>query len=46
MLVDNKTFIKQSKKVIEIGDQIEVKAKRIDNNVRAVILEQEEDFFK
>lgn len=45
ILVDNTTFIKQSKKLIKVGDTIEVQAKRTNNNIVAIILEQEDDFF-
>lgn len=46
VLVNEKTFIKQSNNIIKIGDSIEIKAKRIDNKIIAIILEQEDGFFK
>lgn len=46
VVVDDKTFIRQSKKAINIGDTIEIKAKRVDNKIIVLILEQEDGFFK
>lgn len=46
VVVNDKTFIKQSKKTIKVGDEIEIKAKRVDNKIIVIILEQEDGFFK
>ena len=46
VIVNDKTFIKQSKKIIKIGDTIEIKAKRENNKIIVVILEQENSFFE
>lgn len=46
IIVNDKTFIKQSKKIVKIGDIIEIKAKRVDDKIVAILLEQENSFFK